>query len=326
MSSEQVRRVSTKDIQVVQNLIERCLQLYMNQREVVETLLVQAKIEPGFTELVWLKLEEENREFFKSYHLRLKVKQQIMEFNKLIEEQVRLMHQVNPAGVGSIPSCNGSHISSLQQNSACYAQEHTGLALKPEDMHHPAGSSLTTGYTNGISSLHSGMHGAVEMAAHANRMDVPVSMLSVQSSNMGLMQGINGVMVKSEAGYSGASPYVFGAEGNMLEARPSIVDASVGSFSSVESSSQPLNESILDADTSPFGYLSQIPQTFSLSDLTADFTQNSVAEIMEAYPRSPYLATDSEDFPDSYEREHQGDNKRLDTISEGMSYGDFGSE
>lgn len=35
----------------VQNLIERCLQLYMTQQEVVETLLVQAKIEPGFTEL-----------------------------------------------------------------------------------------------------------------------------------------------------------------------------------------------------------------------------------------------------------------------------------
>lgn len=35
----------------VQNLIERCLQLYMSQKEVVGTLLQQAKIEPGFTEL-----------------------------------------------------------------------------------------------------------------------------------------------------------------------------------------------------------------------------------------------------------------------------------
>ncbi|KAJ4839009.1 hypothetical protein Tsubulata_021468 [Turnera subulata] len=324
MSSGQVRRVSTKDIQVVQNLIERCLQLYMNQREVVETLLAQAKIEPGFTELVWQKLEEENREFFKGYHLRLKVKQQIMEFNKLLEEQVRLMHQINPAGVGSIPTSNGSRIPPLQQASACYVSEHTGLTLKPENMHHPIGSSLASAYTNGGSSLHSSMHGAVEMAARANRMDVPANMLSMQSSNMALMQGINGGMVKSEAGYSGGSPYMFGADGNILDARPSIVDASVTSFSSVESSSQPLTESILDADTSPFGYLSQIPRNFSLSDLTADFTQNS--EIMEAYPRSPYLATDNENFPDPCEREHQGDNKRLDTISEGMSYDDFGSE
>ena len=35
----------------VQNLIERCLQLYMSQREVVATLQFQAKIEPGFTRL-----------------------------------------------------------------------------------------------------------------------------------------------------------------------------------------------------------------------------------------------------------------------------------
>lgn len=35
----------------VQNLIERCLQLYMNQKEVIETLSFQAKIEPSFTEL-----------------------------------------------------------------------------------------------------------------------------------------------------------------------------------------------------------------------------------------------------------------------------------
>lgn len=35
----------------VQNLIERCLQLYMNQSEVITTLQYQAKIEPGFTSL-----------------------------------------------------------------------------------------------------------------------------------------------------------------------------------------------------------------------------------------------------------------------------------
>lgn len=35
----------------VQNLIERCLQLYMSQKEVVNVLLEQAKIEPDFTEL-----------------------------------------------------------------------------------------------------------------------------------------------------------------------------------------------------------------------------------------------------------------------------------
>lgn len=35
----------------VQNLIERCLQLYMNRGEVVRTLSTRAKIEPAFTTL-----------------------------------------------------------------------------------------------------------------------------------------------------------------------------------------------------------------------------------------------------------------------------------
>uniref|UniRef100_A0A6N2LPX0 Uncharacterized protein n=1 Tax=Salix viminalis TaxID=40686 RepID=A0A6N2LPX0_SALVM len=351
MSSGPVRRVLPKDIQVVQNLIERCLQLYMNQNEVVETLLAQAKIEPGFTELVWQKLEEENGEFFRAYYLRLKVKQQIEEFNKLLVQQAHLMHDLNSTGVAQcLPLMD--FISHHFLGRACFLEtcypcmiplflatdygffvsapeysmlwsDHTGSTLKPESMHHPVGSSLTNAYTNGGSSLHSRMHAAVEISARANRIDAAPNMLSMQSSNMGLLHGMNGGMIKSEAGYSGTSPYMFGTDGNVLEARPSIADASVASFSSVDSSSQALNESILDADSSSFGFLSQIPQVFSLSDLTADFTQSS--EILENYSRSPFLAAD-DNFPDSREREHPGDNRMLDSISEGMSYDDFGSE
>ena len=64
------RKISTADIQLVRNLIERCLQLYMSQREVVYTLNQQAKIEPGFTLLVWQKLEEQNPDFFRAYYTR----------------------------------------------------------------------------------------------------------------------------------------------------------------------------------------------------------------------------------------------------------------
>ena len=58
--------ISSLDVQLVQNLVERCLQLYMNQREVVTLLQQQTKIEPSFTSLVWQKLEEQNPEFFKA--------------------------------------------------------------------------------------------------------------------------------------------------------------------------------------------------------------------------------------------------------------------
>ncbi|KAE8681914.1 cystathionine beta-lyase [Hibiscus syriacus] len=320
MSTGPGRRVLRQDIQLVQNLIERCLQLYMTQKEVMDTLLAQAKIEPGFTELVWQKLEEENREFFQAYYLRLMVKQQIMEFNKLLEQQVRLMDQIHSTGISSISNSNGPQMPPMPQNSSFYALENTGPALKQEDMHHPMGSSLPNVFTNGSSSLHAGIR-TLLMPTHASRIDAPPGMLSTQNSNMGMMQGINGKMIKPEAGYSASSSYMFGAKSNVLEARPTVGDTS---FSTVESSTQPLNEPVLDADISSFGFLGQIPRNFSLSDLTDDFSQSS--DILESYPRSPFLATDNETFLDSREREHQGDNKRLDTISEGLSYEGFRNE
>ncbi|KAF5747949.1 hypothetical protein HS088_TW05G00680 [Tripterygium wilfordii] len=324
MSSGPVRRVSPSDIQLVQNLIERCLQLYMNQKEVVETLLVQAKIEPGFTELVWQKLEEENQDFFRAYYLRLMVKDQIIKFNKLLEQQVRLMHQIQPAGVVSMPTSNGSHIPQLHHNSALYATEQAGPALKEENLQHGIGSRLPDVFSNGGSSLLTNMHDPIDMSSQASRIDVPHNLLPTQSSNISLIQGINGGMIKTETGYYGSSPYMFGAESHVLEARLPIGDTSVASFSSVESSTRSLNETLLDADSASFGYLHQIPRNFSLSDLTADFSQS--ADILESYPRSPFLTAYPENFLDSHEGEHQGDNKRLDTISEGLSYEDFGSE
>ncbi|GMP86533.1 hypothetical protein CsSME_00039271 [Camellia sinensis var. sinensis] len=254
MSSGEVRKVSREDIQLVQNLIERCLQLYMSQKEVVDTLLVQAKIEPDFTELVWQKLEDENRDFFKAYYLRLMVKDQIMQFNRLLQKQIELMDQMCPPGVASIPMSNGSHVPPLHQNSAYYAPEHAGPPLK--------------------------------------------------SSTAGMIQGMNGVMIKSEAGYAGNSSYMFGNEGNVLESRPAIGDTSVSSFSSVASNSHPLNETLLDADSSSFGFLGQIPRNFSLSDLTADFSNS--ADILETYSRSPFLAAETDNFLDPHGRGEQG--------------------
>lgn len=88
------RKVSTKDIQLVQNLIERCLQLYMSQREVVTTLHTQADVEPGFTGLVWQKLEEQNSDFFQAYYTRLKLKDQILLFNHLLDQQVAVVQRM----------------------------------------------------------------------------------------------------------------------------------------------------------------------------------------------------------------------------------------
>eukprot|EP00262_Sarcandra_glabra_P020413 TRINITY_DN8103_c0_g4_i1.p1 TRINITY_DN8103_c0_g4~~TRINITY_DN8103_c0_g4_i1.p1 ORF type:complete len:323 (-),score=59.93 TRINITY_DN8103_c0_g4_i1:155-1123(-) len=322
MSSGEDRRVSRQDIQLVQNLIERCLQLYMNQKEVVNTLLVQAKIEPGFTELVWQKLEEENREFFKAYHVRLMVKHQIMIFNKLLGEQVELMQKICPAGVSSVPISSGSHASSLTQTPSCYAAEHT-IASRPDNMSHPMVPS--SALLNGGPSTHRSMQTAGDASAHDGQMDISsnINMLPAQQSHLGMLHGMNGSAIKSEPGYSNNSAYTFGTDGNVLETRAAIGDAALASFNGTESNLQPLNEPLLDADTSSFGFLGHIPRNFSLSDLTAHFTQS---DILENYSRSPFLGPDAEDFLDSPGGECQGESKRLDTISESLSYEDFGSD
>ncbi|XP_071909349.1 uncharacterized protein [Coffea arabica] len=306
MASGEVRKVERQDIQLVQDLIERCLQLYMSQKEVVNTLLHQAKIEPDFTELVWQKLEEENQEFFRAYHLRLIVKDQIARFNELLERQVELMSQICPTGIASIPMSNGSQIPSMNHNTVCPAPEHTVGICKTETMHQDVSTSLHHTYDNGASSLPQGITTTIDFSAHAQRIDVPPNMLLAQNSTVGIMQGMNGGVIKSEAGYAGNTPFMFGPNGNVLEPRPAVGDVSLSSYNNTESNAQPLNETILDPETTPFGFLGQIPRNFSLSDLTADFS-NSSDIILESYSRSPFLAADPNSFQDPRGRgEHQG--------------------
>ncbi|XP_059589720.1 uncharacterized protein LOC100264107 isoform X1 [Vitis vinifera] len=109
ISSNDSRKVSREDIELVQNLIERCLQLYMNRDEVVKTLLSRARIDPGFTTLVWQKLEEENADFFRAYYIRLKLKKQIILFNHLLEHQAHLTNYHVSPKVPLAPIQNGIH-------------------------------------------------------------------------------------------------------------------------------------------------------------------------------------------------------------------------
>lgn len=60
---------------------------------------------------VWQKLEEENQEFFKAYHLRLILKDQIIKFNKLLQTQAELMSQIPPpTAAASVPTPNGFQV------------------------------------------------------------------------------------------------------------------------------------------------------------------------------------------------------------------------
>ena len=92
------RFVAAEDLQRVQGYIESCLQAYMPQTQVVATLQHHCKIHPSFTATVWQRLEDQNPEFFKMYYLRLKLKDQIVMFNYLLEQQgTRLSASLSPS-------------------------------------------------------------------------------------------------------------------------------------------------------------------------------------------------------------------------------------
>lgn len=81
------RFVAAEDLQRVQGYIESCLQAYMPQQQVMATLQHHCKVHPSFTATVWQRLKDQNPEFFKMYYLRLKLKDQIVMFNYLLEQQ-----------------------------------------------------------------------------------------------------------------------------------------------------------------------------------------------------------------------------------------------
>nr|XP_043610175.1 uncharacterized protein LOC122581920 [Erigeron canadensis]XP_043610184.1 uncharacterized protein LOC122581920 [Erigeron canadensis]XP_043610192.1 uncharacterized protein LOC122581920 [Erigeron canadensis] len=311
MSGGEVRNVSPGDIQMVQNLIEQCLPYYMTQKQVIDLLYQQEKIEPSFTELVWQKLEEQNQDFFKGYHLRLMVKDQIMEFNKLLDRQAALMHQLGPTGVNFQPKSNGSQMPPMNQNSTCYAPENSGIPMKTESM-----NNFSRGFNNCGLPIPSG-----DLSAHSKRIDVPPNMLLAHNSNIGVA---NGVSVKAESNYLGSSRFIYGPDGNVLEARPTIGDASVSSFSCLESDPHQLNGTLLN-DSSLFGLLDPMSQNFGLSSSNADFTNSS--DMLESFSRSAFLSSERDNFLDSHSStvEHQGEDKRLE-IPENLGFEDFGNE
>jgi hypothetical protein len=163
----------------------------------------------------------------------------------------------------------------VPQNPSLYGAEQASAAVKPENMRHALDSTLHDVFNNGGSSLNASIRNLTEMSARGNRISSSQSMLSSQNSSLGLIQGINGGMIKSEPGYSGSPPYIFGPDGTVLEACPTMGDAAVTSFNSVDSNSHSMNGALLDPDISSFGVLGQISRNLSLSDLTADFSQSS---------------------------------------------------
>eukprot|EP00002_Diphylleia_rotans_P020154 TRINITY_DN3909_c0_g4_i1.p1 TRINITY_DN3909_c0_g4~~TRINITY_DN3909_c0_g4_i1.p1 ORF type:complete len:442 (-),score=78.55 TRINITY_DN3909_c0_g4_i1:1353-2678(-) len=101
-------RFSSEDIQQVQHLIEVCLELYVTKFQVIAALHANANVEPGFTNLVWQKLEEQNQSFFEAYRIRCHLKEQITLFNQLVQKQEHIITQLHPQSQNQPASQNQS--------------------------------------------------------------------------------------------------------------------------------------------------------------------------------------------------------------------------
>jgi len=99
-----LRTVAWEEVQHVQGLIEHCMKEYMTQAEIISLLHAKAGIQPSLTCLVWKKLEDQNKDFFYAYNVMLRVKDQMVAFNYLAEQQTRVMQAHNLRLDKPIPS------------------------------------------------------------------------------------------------------------------------------------------------------------------------------------------------------------------------------
>lgn len=158
----------------------------------------------------------------------------------------------------------------VKQNS-CFLPETTPRSAMPDGiMRNGSSSGIINGTPSGDQLINAGkdMHG-LHSGIDAS------SNLQVAQNATAVMFGVdNGTIIKTESGYSSNADFAF-CGNTFLESCQSIGDASGGSFSSSELNGQPLNDSILDIESSSFGFLSQIPQNFIFSDLAEEFSQSA---------------------------------------------------
>ncbi|KAE8720875.1 Detected protein of confused Function [Hibiscus syriacus] len=306
-SSNNGRKVSCEDIElvgnrsVVQNLIERCLQLYMNRDEVVKTILTRARIDPGFTTLVWQKLEEENADFFRAYYIRLKLKKQILLFNHFLEHQYHLMKYPVRPKVPLAPIQNGIHPMPVNNLPMGYPLMRPPIPAAGQPHLDSMGIS-SCHVVNGVPApsnfqpMH--MNSGKDMLTDNNAADVkPAVPQSTTISSVSEMP-----MSPTSVASSGNFPFTasdmsgMGVDTSALDsAFTTDVASSVGLQLGPENGSGNCRESLRSLD--------QIQWNFSLTDLTADLSNLGDLGALGNYPGSPFLPSDSEMLLDSSEQE-----------------------
>ncbi|KAL0714969.1 hypothetical protein Bca4012_021948 [Brassica carinata] len=291
-SSNDSRKVSRQDIELVQNLIERCLQLYMNRDEVVKTLLARARIDPGFTSLVWQKLEEENADFFRAYYIRLKLKKQIILFNHLLEHQYHLMKYpplVHPK-IPLAPMPNGMHPMSHVVNMPMGypVLQHPQMHVPQGHPHFDAMGMSSCHVVNGVPAPANFQ--PLKMMNSTNDMVIDTN---VEDATPQVIPPNSGGIAVSPASVASSGHFPFDASDMVMDA--SVLDSAFPSEVGGEGGAGNARDSLRSFD--------QIPWNFSLSDLTADLSNLGELGGLGNYPGSPFLPSDSEILLDSPDQE-----------------------
>uniref|UniRef100_A0ACD5TKB6 Uncharacterized protein n=2 Tax=Avena sativa TaxID=4498 RepID=A0ACD5TKB6_AVESA len=281
------KKVSREDIELVQNLIERCLQLYMNRGEVVRTLSTRARIEPGFTTLVWKKLEEENSEFFQAYYIRLKLKKQINLFNHLLEHQYNLMKHPVPQQVPFAPTQNGIRPMPVNNMPMGYPVLQQPGIPAPGQPHVNAMACGTPGHhiANGIP------YHPIRMSSGNGIMDNEAPEVAHAATAFGTVS--SEIAMSPSSAMSSNHVSFTPSEISAMDVDPSAIDASFG----VDvGNGGPLQIGLDSGDGSSLG---QQIWDFSLSDLSADLTNLGDLAALKNYDGNPFLPSDSDLLLDS---------------------------
>ncbi|XP_076959665.1 uncharacterized protein LOC143635810 [Bidens hawaiensis] len=306
ISSNDNRKVSREDIELVQNLIERCLQLYMNRDEVVKTLLNRARIDPGFTTLVWQKLEEENADFFRAYYIRLKLKKQIILFNHLLEHQYHLTKYPMAPKLPVAPIHNGIHpmpVNNMPMGYPVLPQPQMAAAGQP---HMDSMGMSSCHVVNGVPA-HSNFQPMHMNSGNDMVMDNNAPGVTPVPANDAISPMSDLPMSPTSVASSGHFPF------NASELSGMGVDTSAldTAFTSDVATSVGLQ---LLPDNGNSRSLGQIPWNFSLSDLTADLSNLGDLGALGNYPGSPFLPSDSDILLDSPEQDDIVDEFFVDSI------------
>ena len=166
-----------------------------------------------------------------------------------------------------------SSLVSVKQN-PCFLPETAPGSAMPDGIMHNGSSS---GIINGTPSGNQLLNASKDLHGLHNGIDASTSLQSDQNATT-VLYGVDNetsATIKTESCYSSNADFAF-CGNTFLESCQSIGDASGGgSFSSSELNGQPLNESILDMESSSFSFLNQMPQNFIFSDLADDFNQSA---------------------------------------------------